>query len=93
MATGSGQAGPAEAEGPLARLIVRDEGIGIGPEALERIFGRFERGVSDRQYGGLGLGLYISRELARAMGGEVRVESRLDQGATFTVELPRLPLA
>jgi PAS domain S-box-containing protein len=82
-----------EAEGPLARLIVRDEGIGIGPEAMERIFGRFERGVSDRQYGGLGLGLYISRELTRAMGGEVRVESRLEQGATFTVELPRLPLA
>jgi signal transduction histidine kinase len=77
-----------ERAGNLARLTVRDEGIGIAPEALDRIFGRFERGVSDRQYGGLGLGLYISRELMRAMDGEVRVHSRLGEGSTFTVELP-----
>jgi PAS domain S-box-containing protein len=77
-----------ERAGNLARLTVRDEGIGIAPEALSRIFGRFERGVSDRQYGGLGLGLYISRELMRAMNGEVRVRSRLGEGATFTAELP-----
>jgi PAS domain S-box-containing protein len=77
-----------ERAGHLARLIVRDEGIGIAPEVLPRIFGRFERGVSDRQYGGLGLGLYISRELVHAMGGQVHVHSRLGQGATFTVELP-----
>ncbi len=77
-----------ERAGSLARLTVRDEGIGIAAEALPRIFGRFERGVSDRQYGGLGLGLYISRELVRAMGGEVSVHSRLGEGATFTVELP-----
>ncbi len=77
-----------ERAGDLARLIVRDEGIGVAPEVLPRIFGRFERGVSDRQYGGLGLGLYISRELVRAMDGAVRVHSRLGEGATFTVELP-----
>jgi PAS domain S-box-containing protein len=77
-----------ERAGHLARLTVRDEGIGIAPEALPRIFGRFERGVSERQYGGLGLGLYISRELVRAMNGEVRVHSRQGQGATFLVELP-----
>jgi PAS domain S-box-containing protein len=82
-----------ERAGPLARLVVADEGIGIAPEALGRIFGRFERGVSDRQYGGLGLGLYISRALVQAMGGEVRVESELGQGATFTVELPLEPPA
>ncbi|KFE62377.1 ATP-binding protein [Hyalangium minutum] len=80
-----------EREGDSARLTVRDEGIGIAPEVLPRIFGRFERGVSERQYGGLGLGLYISRELARAMGGEVRVHSRLGEGATFTLELPLAP--
>jgi len=80
-----------EREGALARFTVRDEGIGIAPEVLPRIFGRFERGVSDRQYGGLGLGLYISRELMRAMGGEVRVHSRLGEGATFTLELPLAP--
>ena len=77
-----------ERVGPLARLTVRDEGIGIAPEVLPRIFGRFERGVSDRQYGGLGLGLYISRELVRAMEGQVHVDSRLGEGATFTMELP-----
>jgi signal transduction histidine kinase len=75
----------------LARLTVRDEGIGIAPEALPRLFGRFERAVSDRQYGGLGLGLYISRQLVEAMDGRVRVDSRLGEGATFTVELPLRP--
>jgi signal transduction histidine kinase len=80
-----------EAAGAFARLTVQDEGIGIAPEALPRLFGRFERAVSDRQYGGLGLGLYISRQLVEAMGGRVCVDSRLDEGATFTVELPLEP--
>jgi PAS domain S-box-containing protein len=80
-----------EEAGAFARLTVRDEGIGIAPEALPRLFGRFERAVSDRQYGGLGLGLYISRQLVEAMGGRVCVDSRLDEGATFTVELPLQP--
>jgi PAS domain S-box-containing protein len=77
--------------GAFARLTVRDEGIGITPEALPRLFGRFERAVSDRQYGGLGLGLYISRQLVEAMGGRVSVDSQLGEGATFTVELPLQP--
>jgi signal transduction histidine kinase len=72
-----------------ARLTVRDEGIGIAPEYLPRIFGRFERAVSERHYGGLGLGLYITRTLVEALGGRVRVESELGRGSTFTVELPR----
>jgi PAS domain S-box-containing protein len=71
-----------------ARWSLRDHGIGIAPEDLERIFGRFERAVSTRKYGGLGLGLFISREIARAHGGDIRVESRLGAGALFTVELP-----
>jgi signal transduction histidine kinase len=71
------------------RLTVRDEGIGIDPEALPRLFGRFERAVSERHYGGLGLGLYITRTLVESMGGQVRVESEPGQGSTFTVELPR----
>jgi PAS domain S-box-containing protein len=78
-----------EVEGELARLVVRDEGIGIAPEALERIFGKFERAVSDRHYGGLGLGLYITRSIVEALGGSVQVESRPGEGATFSVELPR----
>ncbi|RKH52546.1 DUF4118 domain-containing protein [Corallococcus sp. AB050B] len=71
-----------------AALTVRDQGIGISEESLPRLFGRFERAVSDRHYGGLGLGLYITRTLVEAMGGTVRVESRLGQGSIFTVELP-----
>jgi PAS domain S-box-containing protein len=77
-----------EVHGPLARLTVRDEGIGISSQVLGRIFDRFERGVSDRHYGGLGLGLYVTRQLVEAMGGTVRVDSPPGQGATFTVELP-----
>ena len=52
-----------------ARLTVRDEGIGIAPEELARIFERFERAVSERHYGGLGLGLYITRQIVEALGG------------------------
>jgi PAS domain S-box-containing protein len=76
------------AEGGAARLTVRDHGIGIAPEDRERIFGRFERAVSATEYGGLGMGLYIVRQLVGALGGSVRVESEPGQGAAFTVELP-----
>ncbi|HEX5745124.1 MAG TPA: ATP-binding protein [Archangium sp.] len=71
-----------------ARLEVRDEGIGIAPESLPRLFGRFERAVSDRHYGGLGLGLYITRQIVEALGGTVSVTSTPGAGATFTVLLP-----
>jgi PAS domain S-box-containing protein len=73
------------------RLVVRDEGIGIAPEALGRIFNRYERAVSERHYGGLGLGLYVTRQILEAMGGRVMAESAPGQGATFTVELPLQP--
>src|SRR5690606_4483632 len=68
-----------------AVVTVRDHGIGIVPELQPRIFERFERAVSERNYGGLGLGLYIVRTIVRAMGGEVRVESTPGEGATFVV--------
>ncbi len=71
-----------------ARLVVRDRGIGIPPEALERIFGRYERAVSVKHYGGLGLGLYVVRQLTEALGGTVTVQSEVGEGATFVVELP-----
>ncbi|WP_224244089.1 sensor histidine kinase [Hyalangium gracile] len=74
-----------------AWVLVRDEGIGIEPEALERIFQKYERAVSSQHYGGMGLGLYVTRQLVEAMGGVVRVVSTPGQGATFTVELPRYP--
>jgi signal transduction histidine kinase len=71
-----------------ARLTVQDEGIGIAAEHLSRIFGRFERAVSSRNYGGLGLGLYVCRTIVEAMDGTIAVQSELGTGSTFTVELP-----
>ncbi len=76
------------AERGLARLVVRDRGIGIHAALQARIFHRFERAVSSEHYGGLGLGLYISRRIVEAHGGSIRVESEPDAGSTFTVELP-----
>jgi PAS domain S-box-containing protein len=73
----------------LALLAVRDGGVGIGRNDQERIFQRFERAASDRYPGGMGLGLFISREIARAHGGDIRVESEPGKGAVFTVVLPR----
>jgi signal transduction histidine kinase len=72
----------------LARVIVRDHGIGIATEDQHRIFNRFERAAA-LGYGGLGLGLYISRQIVLAHGGTVHVDSAPDSGSTFTVELPR----
>jgi signal transduction histidine kinase len=78
-----------EAAGEAARLSVLDRGIGIAPEDQRRIFERFERGSATRGYGGLGLGLWIAREFATALGGRLTVESAgLGAGAAFHVELP-----
>jgi signal transduction histidine kinase len=71
-----------------ARLRVRDHGIGIAAEDQARIFERFERAVSARQYAGLGMGLWIVRKIVAAHGGSIRVDSRPGAGATFTIELP-----
>jgi len=78
-----------EGDDETARLRVQDHGIGIAPEDQARIFERFERGVSERHVGGLGLGLWIAREFVEALGGRIRVESRVGEGSTFTVELPK----
>jgi PAS domain S-box-containing protein len=82
-----GVVGATGSEGKV-RVVVRDQGIGIEPSAQSRIFGRFERAVSDRHYGGFGLGLWIVRELVEAHGGNVHFESELGRGSTFVVELP-----
>jgi PAS domain S-box-containing protein len=71
------------------RLSVRDHGIGISIQDQARIFGRFERAVSIANFGGLGLGLYVSEEIARALGGDIHVDSQPGQGALFVVDLPR----
>lgn len=78
-----------EAQESRVRLQVVDHGIGIAPEDHERIFEKLERAVDSRHYGGLGLGLWITRQSAEALGGHVTVESEMGRGATFTVELPR----
>jgi PAS domain S-box-containing protein len=79
----------AEAQGDDVEIAVRDSGIGISKEDQERIFGRFERAVSTRNFGGLGLGLYISVQIVRSHQGSLRVESEPGKGARFIVRLPR----
>ena len=74
-------------EGDLAALIIADQGKGISAEDQSRIFEKFER-VDPTEAGGTGLGLYIARRLARAMGGVVAVDSAPGQGARFTFTLP-----
>jgi signal transduction histidine kinase len=76
-------------EDGYAVLAITDRGIGIPAEQQARIFGRFERAVPPRNYGGLGLGLWIARSLVEAHGGRIAVESSPGQGSTFTVKLPR----
>ena len=71
-------------------IEIEDRGIGIADEDLKRIFGRFERAVSLQHYGGLGLGLYISRQIAHAHGGSIDARSSPGRGATFRVRLPML---
>ncbi|HVR64382.1 MAG TPA: response regulator [Polyangia bacterium] len=80
-----------EQHGDRAALAVRDRGIGIAPEDHERIFGKFERAVATRNYGGWGVGLWLARRHVEAHGGTIRVESVLNEGATFIVELPLRP--
>jgi signal transduction histidine kinase len=70
------------------QVAVSDGGIGIEVAQQERIFDRFERAVSDRNVAGLGLGLWIVRQILEAMNGRIRVESQPGRGATFTVDLP-----
>lgn len=77
----------AEREGQIAAIIVGDQGKGIALADHDRIFGKFER-VDQNEAGGSGLGLYIARRLARAMGGDVTVDSAPGQGARFVFSLP-----
>jgi PAS domain S-box-containing protein len=81
------------AAGGHARLIVRDQGLGIAPGDQERIFGRFERAASSGNFGGIGLGLWIVKQIVNLFGGAVSVESAPGAGSTFTVELPCAALA
>jgi PAS domain S-box-containing protein len=78
-----------DAERPgLARLSVRDHGVGITSADQGLLFRPFRRLHAEQHYGGFGLGLFIVSEIVRAHGGEVRIESEAEQGAQFTIELP-----
>jgi CheY-like chemotaxis protein len=69
-------------------ITVQDQGQGIDAQDLERIFGRFERAVPSEHFGGLGLGLFITRQIAEACGGSVDVTSEPGQGSIFRIRLP-----
>jgi signal transduction histidine kinase len=80
----------AERQGDRARVIVADFGEGLDSAQQEKVFGQFER-LGRSGNGGSGLGLYISRRLARAMKGDLSVESAPGEGARFTLDLPAAP--
>ena len=80
-------------EGGELRLEVGDQGIGIAPDRAARIFERFYRAHDDRGISGLGLGLYISKQIIELHGGRIEVSSELGRGTTFVVALPRLAAA
>ncbi|HET8541447.1 MAG TPA: PAS domain-containing sensor histidine kinase [Anaeromyxobacter sp.] len=82
-----------ESDATHARIRVSDRGIGISSDAQARVFERFERAVPSEHFGGLGIGLYVVRQVVDAHGGQVRVESAPGAGASFTVQLPRRPPA
>lgn len=71
-----------------ARLSVTDHGIGIPKEQQEKIFEKFKRGVSNHDYQGLGVGLYITAQIVKVHEGKITVRSKQNHGSTFTVELP-----
>ena len=82
----------AHEDGPFAVIVVTDQGIGIAPEEINQIWDRLYRGDRSRSKRGLGLGLSLVRAIVEAHGGQVKVESRLDEGSTFSVMLPKTGL-
>lgn len=78
-----------EADDHTVRFSIQDHGIGIEHKDREKIFNRFERAISANEISGLGLGLFISKQIILAHKGEIWVESVIGQGSTFIFELPK----
>ena len=77
-----------ESSKDTATLIVQDRGQGIATEDRSRIFERFAKATANGDASGLGLGLYISKQIVAAHGGQLKVTSEIGKGSRFTVELP-----
>jgi signal transduction histidine kinase len=75
---------------PVAAIYIKDNGIGIGKDAQERIFSMFQRVHGEGEYSGTGIGLTIVRKAVERMNGQVSVDSDLGKGARFCVKLPRV---
>ncbi len=75
-------------ENHTVKLTIKDCGIGISKADQNRIFDRFERAVDKNKGGGLGLGLYIAKQIIDAHGGKIQIDSELGKGASFIVILP-----
>lgn len=71
-----------------AVFIIKDRGIGIDPKKQEAVFERFSRGVKEHQYRGLGIGLYICRQIVAAHAGTIHLKSEQGKGTTFTIKFP-----
>jgi signal transduction histidine kinase len=78
-------------KGETAKLVVQDFGPGIPREQQAKIFERFERAGASRNIAGLGLGLFIVKQVVEAHHGTISVDSQEGEGSTFTVELPIRP--
>ncbi len=74
--------------GGRVSMSVTDHGLGIDKENIERIFGRYERAIPASEISGLGLGLYISKQIIEAHNGKLSVKSEIGHGSTFTIEFP-----
>ena len=87
-----GEASPIEItvtkDGDKAKITVADKGIGIDPKLQKTIFERFKRGTKDGKFQGLGVGLFIVKQIVEAHGGKIYVKSKLGEGSKFTIELP-----
>jgi PAS domain S-box-containing protein len=81
----------ADVQDHLAIVRVKDQGVGLSPQELERVFNRFEQGIAAVGNEGLGLGLWIAKAIAEAHGGSIVAESELGKGSVFTLAVPLQP--